>query len=336
MYTKKLNVLYTCDDLYAPFAGVSIHSLLTSNSDIEEIDIYVICDRVSDTNKNKLCEEVSSFGDTRHLILIDGAPLVEKLKELNVPCYRNSYAANFRLFMQSIVKPDAETLLYLDCDTLVVSSLKDLLELDFQGKPAAVAKESIVGEYKKHIGFEDKDSYLNSGVIFFHIENWAKHQCSEKLLSMLKSASKIYLNPDQDYLNLILKDNSIILSPRYNLQPSHMVFSTKSYFRNYPSSHYYSEQEISASVKNPVILHTYRFCGQFPWHKNSIHPQVKLWRKNLLESKFKDLEPLESRGAEFVLERFLYRILPKSWFLAGFARFQRYHNSRTMKKNNKK
>ena len=37
----QLNVLYGCDDNYAPYTGVSLLSLFENNKDIEEITIYL-------------------------------------------------------------------------------------------------------------------------------------------------------------------------------------------------------------------------------------------------------------------------------------------------------
>ena len=50
----KYSVLYACNEAYSPFAGVSIHSLLSSNRDAEEIDIYLVTDEVSEKTLQKL------------------------------------------------------------------------------------------------------------------------------------------------------------------------------------------------------------------------------------------------------------------------------------------
>ena len=48
-----LNILYQCDDNYAPYTGVSMSSLFRRNKNIEEINIYILDDGISEENKKK-------------------------------------------------------------------------------------------------------------------------------------------------------------------------------------------------------------------------------------------------------------------------------------------
>ena len=51
MRENRLNVLYQFDNKYAPYAGVSITSLLENNSDFDHICIYILENGVSEENK---------------------------------------------------------------------------------------------------------------------------------------------------------------------------------------------------------------------------------------------------------------------------------------------
>ena len=46
MNRKRMNVLFQCDDRYAAVTGVSLTSLLENNRGWEEINIYLIDDRI--------------------------------------------------------------------------------------------------------------------------------------------------------------------------------------------------------------------------------------------------------------------------------------------------
>ena len=78
------------------------------------------------------------------------------------------------------------------------------------------------------------------------------------------------------------------------------------------------------SRDDPVILHAYRFLGQFPWHKNSVHPWRELWWSYASRSLWSDLTPRENKGLFFALERIIYKITPKSLFLPMFKLWQKY------------
>lgn len=319
----KYSVLYACNEAYSPFAGVSIHSLLSSNRDAEEIDIYLVTDEVSEKTLKKLQSEVGSFGAGRRLLVVDAAPYIREMQAGIIPMYRGSYTTNLRLFFEKFIQPDCERLLYLDCDIVLAGSLAGLFSANLGEAPAAVVQESIAGVYPYEIGFSAGDPYFNAGVFFIHVPNWKKQHCTERLFEMMNDPRHRYMNPDQDLLNILLKNRVHWLLPQYNLQPAHLAYSDRAYFRRYGKKCYYSKEEIDFSRKNPVIYHTYRFCGQFPWHKNSVHPAREIWLKNKAESVFADHPPVPNKGAIFVVERALYRLLPRSVFLWIFSLAQR-------------
>ena len=329
----KLNVLYTFDNLYAPYAGISIHSLLCACTDISEIHIYCIGIHVSPENYQKIQAEIDQAGVGRYLHIVDGMPIVNKLKSLAIPTYRNSYAANLRLFFEDVVEPDYQTVLYLDCDTLVTRSLRELLSLDFGDAPVAVVRESLCGDYYKALSFDECHRYFNSGVILFTSE-WKRGQYTKKLLTMIQEAPIFTMNPDQDYLNVLLKDSLFLLPPKYNFQPIHLAYKDRYYFQYYPKN-YYTQEELEESRENTVILHTYRFCGQFPWHKHSVHPSSDLWLQNKNNSTFADLAPVTNHGIIFALERILYRLLPRKCFLRFFTFFHTQYSHWQLKKAKK-
>lgn len=316
----KLNVLYACDNNYAPFAGVSICSLLENNKELEVINVYLLSDRVSEENIQKLYRQVNCYGDGRTLKIIDANYYVLYLRERNAIEYRGGYAASLRLFFDEYIENDVEKLLYLDCDTIIVGNLKPLLMLDMGTKCVAVVTESLAGKYKKIIGFDAKTPYFNSGMILFNVKMWEEKKYKETIMGYIENKNMRFANPDQDYLNLLLKNDLILLSPKYNFQPFHLVYSDKLYFANYYTEDYYSEDELIEARENPVILHIYRFLGQFPWHKNSLHPCKTLYQSYLKKSEWAGEKDTENKKRIYVLERLAFCILPKRLFLLLFSK----------------
>lgn len=313
-----LNILYTCDENYAAYAGISMYSLFENNKDIEHIRVYLVESGVSDKNKDRLARQAESFG--RELILVDSSDIAEQIKKLDIPAYRGSYSANFRLFFHTFITPDTDRLLYVDCDTLIVGSLAPLLTLDMEGKAAGVVRDSLSTEYKTMIGFDEAEDYFNSGVTFIDVKAWSENRITERLFDHVKNVRSRYCNPDQDLLNIALRDCKYILPPEYNFQPSHRAFTHKAYFGAYKHTRYYTEAELDNAIKHPRILHTYRFLGDFPWHKGNLHPDNSLFDKYMKGSLWADYEKRPAgRGIVFTVEKLLYRILPKSLFLKLFA-----------------
>ena len=85
--------------------------------------------------------------------------------------------------------------------------------------------------YKPVVGFRNDDYYFNSGVVLFDVKNWKENRCKERLLELLRDYPKPhFMNPDQDVLNILLKDQKLVLSPKYNFQTTHQVYSNSAYY----------------------------------------------------------------------------------------------------------
>lgn len=313
-----LDVLYTCDDNYAAWAGISMLSLFENNKELDRIRVYIAAYRVSEENKKRLSDIADDFG--RQLIIVDGEELSGKIKSAGIPEYRGSIAASFRLFFDIFILPDTKRLLYLDCDTLVVGDLAQICDLDLGGKVCGAVRDSLTPSYKAVIGMAPDSDYFNSGVLLIDTEAWKREKITEKLLDHAKNKRSDYCNPDQDLLNKVLEGKTLMLPPEYNLQPVHRAFSYSAYMSAFKPAVYYSKEELSVGTGSPRILHTYRFLGDFPWHARDLHPDTKVFDRYLGRSPWKDYKKLPSeQGLIFKIEKLLYKTLPPELFLRIFA-----------------
>ena len=315
-----LNVLYACDENYAPFAGISMFSLFENNRELDRIRVYLVSDNVSKNSLSRLVAQAEKFG--RELVIVDAAGIIETIKKLNIPSYRGSYTTNFRMFFHTFVADDVDKLLYIDCDTIVTASLAPLLSINMQGKAVAVVRDSLTTSYKTLVGLDETDDYFNAGITFIDVRVWKEKNITERLLDHIQNVRSRYCNPDQDLLNIVLRNEKYILPPEYNFQPSHRAFSDKTYFACYHHKSYYSTEELENARKNPVILHTYRFIGDFPWHKGNVHPDNFVFDDYMNRSPWADYEKKPAhRGLIFAVEKLMFRLLPKRLFLKIFAAF---------------
>ena len=313
-----LNVLYTFDENYAAFAGISMHSLFENNRDIENIRVFLAAERLSDKSRQRLSDEAERFD--RKVIFVDTSHLAEKIKNLGIPDYRGSSSANFRLFFDLFIPKDVQRLLYLDSDTLVVGSLSPLLTLDMGGKTVGAVRDSLTSKYKTLIGMREDEDYFNTGVLLIDVEAWRSANIPERIAAHVKEARSSYANPDQDLLNIVLRGDKYILPPKYNFQPSHRAFSDKDYFSAFKQNKYYTSEELEDARHDPAILHIYRFLGDFPWHSGNLHPDTPLFDKYMSESLWSGYEKKPSeRGLIFKAEKLLFRALPRGLFLRLFA-----------------
>ncbi len=330
---QKLNFLYCCNNAYAPCCGVSILSLLQANTSADEITVYVVYDSVSEENILRLQKTVADFGPTRRLELVDGKQIVERLKENGIGTYRGGQAANLRLFFTEYISSDVKRLLYLDCDTLICDDLSELFAAEMGTNPVAAVRDALTADYKIKYGFKAEDTYFNSGVLLFDVDNWKNGNCSAELLKLFDIPEYRGTNNDQDYLNRLLLNRLTLLSPRYNFQTTHCIFSDKTYFSVCPKESYYTEAELQAAREKPAIIHVYRFLGQFVWTENSAHPLTGEYIKYLKQSQWKNCGMTPNvKSALFSAERLLYKILPNPCFFHLFYKMQNRHFNSELQK----
>lgn len=313
----KLNVVYACDDNYAPYACVSMCSLLENNKQFEEINIYVVLSKVTQENQEKLKKQAERYG--ANFIPVDAAEIIREIKELKIPEYRGSYATNFRLFFHKYMAEDAEKFFYLDCDTIICNDLRDIYDRDMGENCAYVVQDALTNKYKQLLGFRPEEPYFNAGVMLVNARNWKKRKCTERMLEHLRTERSAYCNPDQDLLNIVLKDSVEFVGPEYNFQPIHRMLTYSQYIKLYENPSYYTEKQIQEAKEKPMILHTYRFLGEFPWHAENRHPDTEIFDRYMAMSEQKDYckKPANVKWI-MKIEKLLYVLLPRVSFFRLF------------------
>lgn len=329
---NRLNVFFQFDNNYAVYAGVSLTSLLENNKSVDNIHIYILGDNLSTNNLNRF-QHLETIYKNCTINLIDANKTVDKIKELHIPSYRNSQAANLRLFFDQLIEDDIERIIYIDSDTIINDSLLPLINSNLHGKTVGMVIDAIGREHKAHLNFSPNELYYNSGVILYDVSKWKEKKYSEKIVLHVTKIRSDFVSPDQDILNQVLKNDIQCLPMKYNYQPIHSILCAKNYLKLYGSNGYYSLEEIVSTAQTEVIFHSYRFLGEFPWHKNNLHPDSKLFDFYLNKSQWKDYIKLPA-SVNFIMkiEKILYRLLPKYLFMKIFKFVYKINNDFENKK----
>lgn len=322
MDKKILNILYQSDENYAPYMGVSIYSLLHNNQESDEINIYIINNNISDENIKKLNLLVKKYH--RKITYINADKILNSDKISKLPKYsgmRKNGKSFMKMMLDDVITDDIKKIIYIDCDTLVVNDIHELMNTEMNGYPIAMALDSFVLKAKPSIGLQYDEPYYNSGIILFDLEQWKKQNCSSRVVNHLAN-NRTYGTVDQDVLNMEFKNTIARLPVNYNFQPAHMVYDNKTYFScfKHPSGSYYSDSEIDNGRKDIRIIHFFRYLGESPWHENNLHPARKLFDKYLSASPWKDYKKQKAnKGIIFKLEKLMYIVLPKKIFFHIFT-----------------
>lgn len=307
---KTINVMYMCDNGFAPIAGVSITSLFKNNLE-NSIKVYLLAVDINEENCNKFINLAEDFG--QEIDIIDAKKELMEIKKLGLSLYRGSAMTNLRLYFERLIPLDIERLIYIDCDTIVSQSLEELMGYDMQEKMLGMVLDAyadLINIYRYK-----KNPYYNAGVILIDCMKWRKEKWEEKIIKFIKYKRIDFLHPDQDIYNIVCKDEISCLPIKYNFQPVHRIYPESIYFKYLSKEEYYAEDEIREARENPYIIHMIRVLGENPWHCSSKHPDKEIFDKYMLESKWRDMERKKIKISIVIkIERVLNKILPKRIF----------------------
>lgn len=313
-----LNVLYQSDCNTQIGLGTSIISLLINNQHLHNITIYLIDNGIESSFLSELRQCVFNF--QRKINVIPASLLLENELVKQYPCYtgkrknKNSY---LKLFWQLGIEEAVDRLLYIDCDTVINNDLASLVGVEMGDKPIGMAYDALITDEIERIGLGPTDQYYNSGIILFNAQRWIEDQCSYRIIQHFKENGS-YGTVDQDVLNLVFRNQICTLPIRYNFQPIHFMMSALDYMNEFKRKNYYGLEEILIEEKEICIIHFLKFLGQNVWDKDNLNPGKKYFEKYVKQTPWRT-EIKESHVAPvFVLEKILYRILPKRLFLKIF------------------
>ena len=272
-----INILYTTDHTYIKPMLVSLYSLLENNQDINVI-IYIVCDKFELEDYKKVEYIINKFKNSN--VYFHRFEKIKKIiEEYEIPNWKESQIANARVFFTSSVK-DVDKLLYLDSDTIVVDSLSGLDQYD---DTIHMVQDLMSKSYWKNLD-SSLDKYCNSGVIWIDVDKWKENKCDNKVVDAIKSDIN-YTYPDQDLLNIALKDDIELLPPEYDL------FSIDAYYNNFLLQQYYkrmgierySKVEMKNAKESPIILHATPLFPYRAWEVNNIHPYSEIYDEYLMK-----------------------------------------------------
>lgn len=304
-----LCILYSSDDNYAQHLGVSIQSLLENNREFSRIRIFIIDNQISDKNCNKLKTVVDAFPNGE-LIFIQFSQWKEQLK-LNL-AWEISLSAYARLFVASMLPEELGRVIYLDCDMLICSSLRDLWNTDLKENVLGAVQDSVNDSTKNAVGLREEEKYFNSGMLLINLKEWRACGVEKQCLDMITSHHGRVIHHDQGVLNGVLHEKCLFLPLQYNVMTIHYMFSPQKiekYFGDKAFS--YNGVEIQKAKENPVILHFTPSFTSRPWVKDCKHPLRGLYWDVLRRTPWSDAEQQKNHAKWYVkLIEWRYRNLP--------------------------
>lgn len=318
------NIIYAADDGFAEILGVSLCSLFENNQSVSSFNIKILDSGISKQNKNKI---VSIFKKYKRKLPEYIKPIdIEEKIGFNLRTDRGSMAQYSRLYLADLYPSSVKKVLYLDCDTIVLSSIEEIWNINLGDNIIAALNDAFSSLYRRNIGLRKTDIMFNSGVMLIDLDKWRKAKIEDQLTSFILMKQGNIQQGDQGALNAVLSTKTKVFSPRFNMVSIFYDLSYKEIELYRRPVRFYSEKEIIDAKKDPVIIHfTSSIYSYRPWFKESTHTEKKLWIKYLKKTPW-SYSKLKSgrKTVKLKLVSVVFKITPKSIFFLIGGLFQAY------------
>ena len=255
----RINICLISDENFIQHLAVTMASILSNADNDDDLYFYILLDKSLPYNlKDKIIELKKIKDCTINFIEVEKS-LFDKYSKVRK-------MANFKFFLGNILK-DLDKILYLDCDLVVLKSLKDLFNENIDNY--YLAGSDNIGHYFlfKYQGYFVSDFYINSGVMLINLDLWRKDNLAEKFIKTKEENIKKFIFVDQDVINLCCDGKIKPLDLSWNMHTG--------FFKNL--SFHPKKKEIKKAISNPNIIHYSSF--KKPW--NSYSPLMKYYYKYL-------------------------------------------------------
>lgn len=298
---KTMDILYSSSDSYAFLTGISILSLLENNKACDSIHIYIMDNHISEENKAKLMEVVNHYG--RQLSFV-AMPDMKELTGQEIDTKRWNISTFGRLYMAGVLPQTVHKVLNIDCDTIIVDSIEPLWNMDMTGKVFGGMLECINDRYRRNIGQNNGDYYMNGGIVFLNLAEVRAGDYERKFTEYITKYGSSLAYLDQDVLNgVVEQDKKLVLPMRYNVLSIYYYATYEQVQRIRRSkTAFYSKDVYDQAVKNPGLVHftTCFLDGLRPWIQGNQHPYLNRFLAYKKMSPWKDMSLQEDQRSSLV------------------------------------
>lgn len=292
-----MNIVYSTDENYAVHAYISINSLLENNKDIELIVIYIISNRLSMQTKKLFKDLVNSFKSddvSRELRFLDFVEYEHYVLNAK-PC--GSLSTYGRIFLTEYL--DVEKVLYIDCDTIILGSIKDLYNTELDDYAVAGVQDIVAYQKRKPLGLKTTDRYINAGICLINLNYWRSNNSMKRCLNIINAFDGNVPFEDQGTINAVFCGKIKIIHPKFNFM-NHMIHMSASKISlTADVDNYYSNDDIKNANINPVIVHYTAGYYSRPWYQNSRHPFKDEYIKYYKKSPWKNINLKKTKHTPF-------------------------------------
>ena len=215
-------IFFSCDDNYLPFLAVAIRSLIENASDDFHYSIHILNNGFQ--NKQHLSHILAMERENVSIRPVDVTSVIAPIAErLNLRDYY-TVSIYFRLFIASMF-PQYHKAIYLDADIAVNGDISELYNVPLGQRILGVIPDDIIASHRDFQRYAEEGlgipyrRYFNSGVLLMNLDAFRMQDIERKFVYLLQKYHFDTVCPDQDYLNVLCRNNVLSVDSNYYGMP---------------------------------------------------------------------------------------------------------------------
>lgn len=219
------------DDRYFVGLVATVSSILTNIKPGCKAVFHILDGGVKSTNKKKLEEIVSIYGNKYELNWLN-----TNLNQFSgLPDFWYDSKVNYaRLLLPKLL--DIDKVVYTDIDILHFKDISELWNINSEDKAALVCREITISVIKndcprcKEEDLDPDAPYFNNGLMLINLDYWRKHQISKKIIDYLNKYPDACRFHEQSAMNVVLHNQFFLLDQSWNVQSHREAFQLEKDF----------------------------------------------------------------------------------------------------------
>lgn len=266
MEEGNVNILFTLNEAFVPQVAACMGSIMRTLNEGDACHFYLFSDGISQQNKEKLHQFVTDEGNKLTIVELEN---LESYFDFQVDTNGWASVVLARLLVDKLLPKEVDRIIYLDGDTLVLENIRELWEVDLEGKVLGMCPEPTAATERKESLDLGINMYHNSGVLLIDLKQWRMREIGKKIFNYYRVNDGRLFAPDQDALNGALKEEIKTLSITYNYFNIFDVYPYRTLEKLSRPSTFISKEEFVKIRKQPRIVH---FLGEErPWRIGNKH-----------------------------------------------------------------
>lgn len=292
---EQIHIALNIDSNYVKHCAVTLASLFDNNK--EECFVVHILENGLTHEHKELLQSIAAKANSEVMFYEPEASLLSGLS-IRKFSKRISMATYYRCLLSEIIPQEVDKLLYLDCDIVIMDSIRPLWELSLEGVGVAAVEDVGYDEAQRYdiLKYPKEDSYFNAGMLLINMDYWRRHDMAHACINYFNTYPERILFNDQDLLNSILHKDKLLIDLKWNVQDG--------FYRNKGAMTETWKNKYAHALKHPVILH---YTNRKPWEYDSQHPLRHVYTQYIDLTPWKGWRPLHNPLLK--LKRF-FRLLP--------------------------